>query len=88
MSASGSTTLIVTRRLAVLLLALCMAGCSPAAQPQGIWKKLWGLEVGPDYRRPEVRPAEQFRSQIGPSEANSLADLRWWQVFPIERCRA
>lgn len=81
MSASGSTTLIVTKRLAVLLLALCMAGCSPTAEPQGIWGKLWGIEVGPDYKRPEVRPAEQFRSQIGPSEANSLADLRWWQVF-------
>ncbi len=81
MSASGSTTLIVTRRLAVLLLALCMAGCSPAAEPQGIWGKLWGLEVGPDYQRPEVRPVEQFRSEIGPSEANSLADLPWWQVF-------
>ena len=81
MSASGSTTLIVTRRLTVLLLALCMAGCSTAAEPQGIWGKLWGLEVGPDYKRPEVRPVQQFRSEIGPSEANSLADSPWWQVF-------
>ena len=24
---------------------------------------------------------EDFRSQIGPSEAQSLADLPWWQVF-------
>jgi outer membrane protein, multidrug efflux system len=81
MSASDSRTFIVTKPLAVLLLALCMAGCSPTAEPQGIWGKLWGIEVGPDYKRPEVHPAEQFRSQIGPSEANSLADLRWWQVF-------
>jgi outer membrane protein, multidrug efflux system len=81
MSASGSTTLIVTKRLAVLLLTLCMAGCSPTAEPHGIWGKLWGLEVGPDYKRPEVRPVEQFRAQIGPSEANSLADLQWWRVF-------
>lgn len=81
MKASGSTTLIVTRPLALLLLALCMAGCSPTAEPQGAWGKLWRIEVGPDYKQPEVRPAEQFRSQVGPSEANSLADLRWWQVF-------
>ena len=47
----------------------------PTAEPQGIWGKLWGLEVGPDYKRPEVRPVEDFRSQIGPSEATSLADL-------------
>jgi len=81
MSARGSTTLIVTRCLALLLLALCMAGCSPTAEPQGVWGKLWGLEVGPDYKRPEVRPVEQYRSEVGPAEANSLADLPWWQVF-------
>jgi len=40
-----------------------------------------GIEVGPDYKRPEVKPVEDFRSQIGPSEATSLADLGWWQVF-------
>ena len=81
MSARGSTTLIVTKRLAVLLLALCMAGCSPTAEPRGIWGKLWGLEVGPDYKRPEVRPVEQYRAEVGPSEAHSLADLPWWRVF-------
>ena len=81
MSASGATTLIVTKRLAVLLLTLCMAGCSPTAEPQGVWGKLWRIEVGPDYQRPQVRPVEQFRAQIGPSEANSLADLPWWRVF-------
>jgi outer membrane protein, multidrug efflux system len=37
--------------------------------------------VGPTYKRPEVAPVAQFRSQVGPSEANSLADLPWWQVF-------
>ena len=81
MSARGSTTLIVTKRLAVLLLALCMAGCSPTAEPRGVWGKLWGLEVGPDYKRPEVRPVEQYRAEVGPSEAHSLADLPWWRVF-------
>ena len=81
MSASGSTTLILIKRLAVLLLTLCMAGCSPVAEPRGIWGKLWRVEVGPDYQRPEVLPVEQYRSQIGASEANSLADLPWWRVF-------
>lgn len=42
---------------------------------------LTGCAVGPDYRRPEVTPANEFRSQVGPSEASSLADLPWWQVF-------
>ena len=66
---------------AVLLAAIAVAGCSPTAEPQGLWGKLWSLEVGPDYRRPEMKPVEKFRSQIGPAEASSLADLPWWKVF-------
>ena len=50
----------------VLLMSCCCAG---------------GTTVGPDYKRPEVTPAPQFRSQIGASEASSLADLPWWSVF-------
>ena len=79
MSTHGSTGLM--RLLAVVVLAFFMAGCSPTAEPKGAWGKLWGLEVGPDYRRPAMQPVEEFRSQIGPSEASSLADLAWWQVF-------
>jgi multidrug efflux system outer membrane protein len=37
--------------------------------------------VGPNYQRPEVTPSPQFRAQIGANEANSLADLPWWEVF-------
>jgi outer membrane protein, multidrug efflux system len=48
-----------------MLLAAGMAGCV----------------VGPEYQRPVVTPPTQFRSQIGPAEASSLADLPWWQVF-------
>ena len=81
MSTSTSTRLLTVRLLAVLLGAVCVLGCSPAAEPKGIWGKLWTVEVGPDYKRPEVKPVEDFRSQIGPSEAQSLADLPWWQVF-------
>jgi len=51
--------------LAVSLLAAGLAGCM----------------VGPSYKRPDVAPVPQFRSQVGPSEASSLADLPWWQVF-------
>ena len=65
----------------MLLAAIAFAGCSPTAQPQGIWAKLWSLEVGPDYQRPQVAPPQDFRSQIGPSEAASLADQPWWRVF-------
>jgi outer membrane protein, multidrug efflux system len=51
--------------LAVSLLAAGLAGCM----------------VGPSYKRPDVAPVKEFRSQVGPSEASSLADLPWWQVF-------
>jgi multidrug efflux system outer membrane protein len=37
--------------------------------------------VGPEYRRPDPKPVDHFQYQVGPSEANSLADLPWWQVF-------
>jgi len=40
-----------------------------------------GCTVGPEYRRPEVTPPQQFRSQVAPAEAGSLADLPWWKVF-------
>ena len=50
---------------AVLVMAVTIAGCA----------------VGPEYRRPEVTPPKEFRSQVAPAEAGSLADLPWWQVF-------
>jgi outer membrane protein, multidrug efflux system len=78
---SASKIYVAIRLSAFLLVAFYIAGCSPTAEPKGIWGKLWGIEVGPNYKRPEVKPVEDFRSQIGPSEATSLADLGWWQVF-------
>ncbi|HUN58396.1 MAG TPA: efflux transporter outer membrane subunit [Candidatus Binataceae bacterium] len=69
-------------RITVVVLAvISIAGCSPTEQPRGFWGKLWGFEVGPDYQRPKVMPAVEFRSQLGPSEAVSFADLPWWQVI-------
>ena len=44
---------------AVLAAALTIAGCA----------------VGPEYHRPQVTPPQQFRSQVGASEAGSLADV-------------
>src|SRR5215467_12218806 len=66
---------------AVLLAATAVAGCSPAQEPRGFWAKVWSLEVGPDYKRPPVNTPQDFRSQMGPSEAASLADQPWWKVF-------
>jgi outer membrane protein, multidrug efflux system len=80
-STSISTRSVIARLMATLLGAVCITGCSPTAEPRGIWAKLWAVEVGPDYKQPEVKPADEFRSQIGPSEASSLSDLPWWQVF-------
>lgn len=77
------------RLIALLLVAVSvtvgMTGCSPATEPSGIWGKLWSLEVGPHYKQPDARPPEEFRSQINPPEAASLADLPWWRVFHDRR---
>ncbi len=40
--------------------------------------------VGPNYVRPPVAPPEDFRGQVTPVEAASLADLPWWEVFDDE----
>jgi multidrug efflux system outer membrane protein len=37
--------------------------------------------LGPNYRRPEIAVPEEHRGQVGPVEAESLADLPWWEVF-------
>ncbi len=71
----------MTLRLLVLWGVLCLTACSPTAEPKGIWGKIWKIEVGPDYKRPDAAPVEEFRFQLGASEAASLADLPWWSVF-------
>ena len=42
---------------------------------------LVGCATGPAYKRPDTPVPAQFRAQIEPSDANSLADLPWWSVF-------
>ena len=54
-----------TKLMAVTLAALSAGACT----------------VGPDYERPQVAQPDAFRSQIGAAEANSIADLPWWEVF-------
>ena len=65
MDTRASMRLMPRRLPALLTVAVTLSGCV----------------VGPDYRRPEVTPPKDFRSQVAPAEAGSLADLPWWQVF-------
>ena len=37
--------------------------------------------MGPSYEPPKFDAPPLFRAQLGASEAESLADLPWWQVF-------
>jgi outer membrane protein, multidrug efflux system len=61
----SSPSLLVPTLPAALLAILSVAGCV----------------VGPDYKRPDLTTAREFRSQLGPTEAISIADLPWWKVF-------
>lgn len=57
-------------RRPVLLAALCAA--TLATLPACV--------VGPNYSRPQMPAPPQFRFVEGPAEAESLADLPWWEV--------
>jgi outer membrane protein, multidrug efflux system len=80
-SMSAGRTTRILRLLVSLLAATGILGCSPITEPQGFWGKVWRLEVGPDYKRPDLTTVNEFRSELGPAEATSLADLPWWMVF-------
>jgi outer membrane protein TolC len=77
----SATRFISLGSIVVLSGLLLLTGCSPTAEPKGFWGKLWKIEVGPDYKRPDPEPVQEFRSQIGPAENASLADLPWWGVI-------
>jgi len=49
---------------------------------------LSGCAVGPDYKRPLVSTPEQIRGQVASSEAGSLADQAWWQIFRDDALRS
>lgn len=42
---------------------------------------LMGCPLGPDYEAPDIHAPEEFRAEIPPDQAASLADLPWWAVF-------
>src|SRR5204862_5990636 len=42
---------------------------------------LTGCAVGPNYHRPPVTPPAAFRGEVAPSNAASLADAKWFEVF-------
>jgi multidrug efflux system outer membrane protein len=48
---------------------------------------LTGCTVGPNYRRPAIHAPDAFRAPVPvpPSDAASLADLKWWEVFKDEQ---
>jgi multidrug efflux system outer membrane protein len=69
------------RWLIAVAAAVLLPGCALTNAPHGLLGKLWGLEVGPDYRRPAVEMPEDFRGRLGSAEAASFADLSWWEVF-------
>jgi outer membrane protein, multidrug efflux system len=47
---------------------------------------LSGCTVGPKYRKPEVKPPAVFRADSAATrDPNSLADLKWFEVFKDER---
>src|SRR4051812_22484150 len=53
------------RGVTAIVFAWLAAGCAP---------------VGPNYKRPDVATPPQYRF-AGTSQAESFADLAWWQVF-------
>jgi len=61
-------------KYAMLLLALLSASCT----------------VGPNYHRPAVQVPENFRAPepLAPAKAESLADLKWFQVFQDDQLQA
>jgi multidrug efflux system outer membrane protein len=42
---------------------------------------LAGCAVGPDYSRPGVLIPDSHRGATGPTQAQSLADIPWWELF-------
>src|SRR5689334_9325182 len=42
---------------------------------------LSGCLLGPNYHRPSVKVQSDFRGAEAQTEAASLADLPWWEVF-------
>lgn len=48
---------------------------------------LVGCAVGPNYKRPDVTVPQQFRG-VSATEAASLADRPWWEIFSDETLKS
>ena len=57
------------------------AAFSRAALALTIGSLTAGCAVGPNYERPVLPSPEKFRFVEGPAQAQSLADMPWWQWF-------
>src|SRR6185437_14340567 len=42
---------------------------------------LTGCALGPDYLRPNVLIPDNHRGVVSPPQAESLADIPWWELF-------
>jgi len=58
------------RSIVALALSACVSSLSAGCAP-----------VGPNYKRPEMQSPSAYRFVQEPEQAQSLADLPWWEVF-------
>src|SRR5437016_4644831 len=49
---------------------------------------LTGCAAGPNYHRPAITPPTAFRGDLTPSNAASLADAKWFEVFKDEQLQS
>ncbi len=64
------------------------ASISRLAAPVGAALMFTGCTLGPDYKRPEMPTPGQYRFVTNAAEAQSMADLPWWEVFEDEILQA
>jgi multidrug efflux system outer membrane protein len=69
---NNSEKLQTSAPLSVLFLSILVASCT----------------VGPDYQKPAAPTPETFRFQESPTEASSIADLAWWNIFDDKALQA
>jgi multidrug efflux system outer membrane protein len=57
-----------------------LARRSPLAAAALVAALVGGCAVGPNYSRPELPSPPQYRFVEGPAEAETIADVPWWQI--------
>lgn len=48
---------------------------------------LAGCAVGPDYKRPDIKPPAAFRDQTTAADGRSFADAAWWDIYQDDRLK-